>query len=197
MSIYGVTEDEELEVAPAKRKKIISEQKMRTKQISSNRIELKPPKPKPKPEELATNVVDISEEDIKQFSETLEKLTSEYIDILKTDIVPHMAALDAAIDYVQALLSDGVGRSDISSDTSIQTAQKWILLGHFINRISEKYDIAKNEHVNEKLAALMLAELAKVNPATGVSTGNGIVGIVSSMKQQLEQRRNQAQQRKA
>jgi hypothetical protein len=170
---------------------------MRTKQISSNRIELKPPKPKPKPEELATNVVDISEEDIKQFSETLEKLTSEYIDILKTDIVPHMAALDAAIDYVQALLSDGVGRSDISSDTSIQTAQKWILLGHFINRISEKYDIAKNEHVNEKLAALMLAELAKVNPATGVSTGNGIVGIVSSMKQQLEQRRNQAQQRKA
>jgi hypothetical protein len=51
--------------------------------------------------------------------------------------------------------------------------------------------------VHLTLAALMLAELAKVNPATGVSTGNGIVGIVSSMKQQLEQRRNQAQQRKA
>jgi hypothetical protein len=36
MSIYGVTEDEELEVAPAKRKKIISEQKLEQMNISLN-----------------------------------------------------------------------------------------------------------------------------------------------------------------
>ena len=191
MSIYGVTEDEEQEVAPAKRRRIISEQKLRTRKLS-------PPKPKDSAVDMATNVVHISEEDVAEFAVTLESLTKEYIEVLKKEIIPHMAALDAAIDYMQAMLSDGVGRSDISSDTSIMTVQKWVLLGHFINKINANYGFAKNKHIDEKLATLMFNELTKTNPLTGMtSSSNSTVGIVTSLKQHLQKEIERARKGKA
>jgi hypothetical protein len=202
MSIYGVTEDNETESAPAARNKIIADRKLKKRQLSSNTLTLKKPQPKPDVKDLATNVVDLLDSDIDEFSKDLTNLTKDYIDILRKEVIPHMAALDAAIDYVQALMSDGLGREDISSDTSIQTAQKWVLLGHFIERLSMKYGIARNEHISEKLATLMFNELSKTNQLGGPSSqNNGIVGIVKSLQNKLsqEQQRNantQNQQRR-
>lgn len=173
--IFGVTDgDEEHEIMARKNRKLIPENKLGKRKT----ITIQPPPPKTDPKDLATNVVELLEEDLQEFKEDLEQLTKDYTDLLRKEVVPHLLALDAAVDYTKALMVDGLGREDVSTDNSLIITLKWLLLGNFIKAVTKKYELQGNNHFDERLADLMKADLAKASAYNDPNT----VGVVKSME---------------
>lgn len=170
-NIFGNTEDD---LPKNSEKRVIPKNKMRKVVVE--------PQKHINVEELATNVVDFSDEDINKFKSSVEDLTKSYIDILKDKILPHVLALDSAMEYVRALASDGIGRKDVASDNSLQVAQSWVLLDVFISELHKKLGVDSNPYIKEELAKLMSSELANKGSSISDSSTVGIVKSNTSIK---------------
>lgn len=114
------------------------------------------------PRKLATNVVDIPESEVVEFQKSTERLASTYIKFLRKDILPHIIALDAAVEYTNALIVDGLARKDVKVDSGILTTMKWVLqqkvVEFFSSTVKSKFDTAA---INALIGELYKTELTK------------------------------------
>jgi hypothetical protein len=184
MSIFGITDDGDDppmkklgNLPPNHRKKMIPDNKRGQRKT----ITVEPPPPKVDPTDLATNVVELSPEDIDEFKSDVESLTKEYSDFLRKNVIPHLMAFDAAVDYNKALMVDGLGRDDVTTDNSLLISLKWLLHVQVVEYFCTKLNIKDSPATYEKLADLMKSELAKASTYSDQST----VGVVKSLDGKL------------
>lgn len=176
--MFGITDNDDVSpqvdrMAANKKRRLIAD----NKKGSRKTITIQPPPPKIDHADLATNVVELSREDIDEFKADVEVLTKEYSDFLRKSIIPHVLAFDAAVDYNKALMVDGLGREDVTTDNSLIISLKWLLHVQVIEFFTNKLQIKDSPQVYEKLAELMKSELAKASTYSDSST----VGLVKSI----------------
>jgi hypothetical protein len=190
VGIFGytdeATEDSEVLKQLSQNKKVISDRKI------GKRMEVKPYPEKIDPKHLATNVVELEKRDIEEFKERVKDLTQEYSDFLRKNVLPHVIAFDAAIEYNRALIIDGIGREDVVTDNSLLVSLKWLLHTQAVDFFAKKLGVEVSLDLYEKLNDLMKSELSKsssyVDSGTvGVvksreSAAHGNVGLKSSMR---------------
>lgn len=157
------------EEKPPAEGKFIPKKKLR------RRVVVEPRSDRIDPVDLATNVVDLLDEDVEQFKKNIEDRTKFYIEVLK-GMIPHLLALDSAIDYVRVLMTDGLGREDVVTDSSLIVSMKWMLLIKFVQ------DLAKDFSIDFPLLEERLADLYKAELSRSIAYNDpNIVGIVRSL----------------
>lgn len=157
-------------VPPITKRRVISDDKLK-------KVVITPSNTKFNAIDLATNVVELIKEDLDEFRHQVETLTKEYSDFLRTEILPHLIAFDAAVDYNRSLLSDGIGRKDVATDDSLSTSLKWLLHMKVINKFSEKLDIdlSATSKISDNIAELMRSDLSKSASYNSLSTLGRVV----------------------
>ena len=125
-------------------------------------------------ESLASNVVDIPEKEIVEFRKSTNALTRKYIDFMRRDILPHLIALDSAIDYTQALMQDGLAREDLTTDDSLLITLRWMLHRKATEFFGETLNCKMSgDHFDQVISELYKTDLLKC--ATYSSDTVGVV----------------------
>lgn len=147
--IYGMTEEEQ-------------EKEDQEVVETLRKVEIKCPDPNREPidlSKLATNVLELSPEEVQVLKDHIDDLTLDYQEFLSHEIIPHLLAVDRAVENTRVLMADGLNRKDIVNDSSLLLTLKWLLHFKTIEFIRTKLDLNLNDRVYENLADLMKQEL--------------------------------------
>lgn len=124
---------------------------------------------------LATNVLELSPEEVQRLKDHIDDLTLDYQEFLSTEIIPHLLAVDRAVDNTRILMMDGLQRKDIVNDSSLLLTLKWLLHFKTVEFIRNKLNLTLNDKVYENLADLMKQELGLKPAMYGAPQTVGIV----------------------
>lgn len=135
---------------------------------------------------LASNAVDIPEREVREFRQSTTDLTRKYVDFLRKQILPHLIALDSAIDYTRALMIDGLSREDVSTDDSLLITLRWMLHRKATAFFGEELGCKmESGHFDQVISELYKADLTKASTYT-----SDTVGVVKRGTQSKERNKN-------
>lgn len=155
-------------------------------------FQVNPPPPKADIAQLAANTIEIEPHHVDELKAEIAKLTDTYQTFIRKTVLPHLIALDTAIEYSHVLLVDGMGMQDVTSDDTTMSVMRWTMQQKCVTFISQQLGIEVSEDVLKVMADMLRADLIKSNFKTepdlyGIlkkqsSQGSGVIGVKESIR---------------
>ena len=136
------------------------------------------------PTGLASNVIELSEEQVEQLKSRIAQCKTEYIEFF-IEMLGQMFGLEQAMEHSKVLISDGL-RLEVETDSSLSTIMKWQLQRQAAQFFADRLGIQNNQKLDEHFADLLKAEI--IRPLSTESKNVGIVRSIARMSGRSEKK---------